>query len=213
MVAQAEYRSVWDVLNDMDTPDHALRKFTTDYFDVISGAWGSTSNHQAWPGGYLHHIVECLNIGYQLFDTLNHLRPLPFTLKDALQVLFLHDIEKVFNKSDVKTPLGTTWKEYLDVATERQEWFSNQLDYAGHPMVRQELNVKYLRREFRAAVILHLGIKLSEDQWAALEYIESEREDYTSAMRRMNELGAFCHCCDIISARLWHDKGAICSNW
>jgi len=40
------------------------------------------------------------------------------------------------------------------------------------------------------------------------QYVEGVPDsEYTPGERTMGELAAFCHCCDIISARLWHDKG------
>lgn len=57
-------------------------------------AQGSSFNHQAWPGGYLDHITEVMNIGVNLYGSLTTIRELPFSLSDALFILFLHDLEK-----------------------------------------------------------------------------------------------------------------------
>lgn len=47
------------------------------------------------------------------------------------------------------------------------------------------------------------GIIFSEEELNALKYIHGEGDDYCDE-RRMNELAAFCHSCDIISARCYH---------
>jgi len=57
---------------------------------------GSITKHQTWPGGYIHHLEETMNIGVHLYKELNALRKLPFTLSDVILVLFLHDLEKPF---------------------------------------------------------------------------------------------------------------------
>jgi hypothetical protein len=194
--AHVAYLYLWEFYDEIDDDQHRLEKLTQDYFDVMQKAPGSSHNHQAWQGGYLHHVMECLNIGAQLYNTLNQLRPLPFTRKDALVVMFLHDIEKPFKDSPTMvSPLGKSWNEYCEwaQATVLAPW--NSFDW------------KMVRRQFRKDIINRLGIELTKEQWAALEYVEGEREDYTPGKRLMNELCAFCHCIDVLSARLWHDKG------
>ncbi len=206
-----DYRIAYFKLSDLlaQLPDPKLREFATDYYEVLSKAPGSSHNHQAWEGGYLHHVTETMNIACQLFNTLNQLRPLPFKVENALVVMYLHDIEKPFKDNpDVLTPLGISWKQYCD-ETETKHWCdiedgsrkAQPLHYR-HPPI----NWKAVRRQFRTDIIVHLGIELMKEQWAALEYVEGEH-DYSPGKRSMNELGAFCHCCDILSARLWHDKG------
>lgn len=61
---------------------------------LFNTATGSNYNHQTWSGGYLDHVTEVMNIAIKYFKTLNEIRKLPFTLSDALLVLFLHDLEK-----------------------------------------------------------------------------------------------------------------------
>ena len=47
--------------------------------------------------------------------------------------------------------------------------------------------------------------ELSEQHLIALKYIHGEGDDYRKDKRVMNPLGAFCHCCDVISARIFFD--------
>ena len=68
------------------------------------------------------------------------------------------------------------------------------------------LNTKEERRNFRDVLIFAMGIELTEEQKNAILYVEGEH-DYSNTERRMNELAAFCHMCDIASARLWPNLG------
>jgi hypothetical protein len=72
---------------------------------IIGNAPGSTKNHQAWEGGYIDHITEVMNIAHWLYTSSP--RPLPFGLADALEVLFLHDLEKPWKFTNAYQPLGT----------------------------------------------------------------------------------------------------------
>lgn len=136
---------------------------------------GSSHNHQAWEGGYLNHVVETMNIAFWLYTTSP--RPLPFSLSDVLEVMFLHDLEK-------------PWK------------------HTKHHGEILSLTSKSERRSFRDGLISQYGIELSEEQKNALRYVEGIPDsEYVPGERIMGEMAAFCHCCDILSARLWHDKG------
>lgn len=74
---------------------------------LFDSSKGSAVKHQPWPGGYRDHITEVMNIGFFTYRALELMRPLPFSLSDALLGCFLHDIEKV-------------WKHTLD-ETDRAE--------------------------------------------------------------------------------------------
>ncbi len=135
-------------------------------------AAGSSSKHQAWWGGYLDHVAEVMNLAVVLYDTLSSTgRLVPFTLSDALLVLFLHDLEKGF--------------------------LYNGEDRA--PISKAE------RKAMREDIMRQFDIELTESQANALCYVEGEGDDYDPERRMMNELAAFCHSCDVLSARLWHD--------
>jgi len=132
-------------------------------------AWGSSNNHQAWPGGYLDHVTEVMNIAITLHASLSTMRPLPIKLSDALLVLFLHDLEK-------------PWKKEMKFQTKSD------------------------RHGFRLTKIGEYGIVLNLEQLNALTYVEGENDSYRNDRRVMNELAAFCHLCDMTSARIWHDQ-------
>ena len=63
---------------------------------------------------------------------------------------------------------------------------------------------KLEKRRFRATKIAEYGIELTPAQENALRYVEGEGDEYRPDARVMNELAAFCHMCDVASARIWH---------
>jgi hypothetical protein len=71
-----------------------LLKIMDDNRRIFDKAKGSMHKHQAWEGGYLQHVADCMTIA-QLF--FNHSPwELPFSWSSVVLVLFLHDIEKPF---------------------------------------------------------------------------------------------------------------------
>jgi hypothetical protein len=184
-------------------------------FMRIMDAPGSSKNHQAWQGGYIDHVAETMNIACQMYWTFERLgRDLPFLISDALVVMFLHDLEK-------------PWKHFLPLNKDEclcghknhdhcriNAWSDAACNYCtGVPrncnMFRHvELKTKEDRKAFRDGMIEEYGILLSDDQKNALKYVEGIPDsEYKPGDRIMGELAAFCHCCDILSARLWYDWG------
>jgi hypothetical protein len=138
---------------------------------------GSTHNHQAWKGGYLDHVAEVMKLAIAFYDAFVVLgRPLPFTPADALVVLFLHDAEK-------------PWRI-----------IEHEGGYA-HGFPKDQADV------FRERLLQEYGIwgTLTAAQRDALLYVEGEKDRYTPDQRNMSELAAFCHLCDVTSARIFHD--------
>lgn len=72
---------------------------------------GSISKHQAWKGGYLDHILEAMNIGLLLYNTLNSKRRLPFTLSEVLFCIYIHDLDKVLRHASKRKSSIHTSKE------------------------------------------------------------------------------------------------------
>lgn len=150
-----------------------------DYRELFETTYGSTHNHQTWPGGYIDHVTDCLNYACLLFAALEQTgRPLPFTLSDALLILFLHDLEKPFR---------------ILVNAEGQA--SN----------KPGLDTKQAYEDFRLQKLAEYHIKLTPAQQNGLKYVEGEYKDYSSQHRVMNELAAFCHMVDTWSARGAYD--------
>lgn len=165
----------------------AYERIIADNTVAFVEAFGSSHNHQAWKGGYLDHVVETMNIACQLYQTLNAARKLPFQLHEALEVMFLHDLEKPFKDGKLLI-------------------FNNPANGTHMQIEATKAN----RKALRADLIDKYGIQITTDQRNALEYVEGVPDSkYTPGERTMGELAAFCHCCDILSARLWHDKGHV----
>lgn len=70
--------------------------FIAAFVDLFNTSRGTTVKHQPWPGGYRDHITEVMEIALVTYRALEKIRPLPFSLSDALLCCFLHDIEKVW---------------------------------------------------------------------------------------------------------------------
>lgn len=159
-------------------------KLRADFLTQFDAIPGSSHNHQTWQGGYRDHLEEVMNTACVLYNSLNTLRSLNFTLSQALFVLFLHDVDKL--------------QRYEVVAGEvmkKQDYEKGLIQHT-----KQLLEKKY-------------SYVLSPEEANALEYVHGEGADYSSKRRVMNELAAFVHCCDIISARIWFDQGRDDRYW
>jgi hypothetical protein len=162
-----------------------IAKLVERYRNLFEEKPGSSHNHQAWKGGYSDHITEVGNIAHLLFGILNEIRPLPFTLGDAMLCLFLHDIEKPFK--------------------EEPEW-DPPADMYLQPLYK-DMREKDVRK---VHILGKLGFKFEDEDGKrlanAIFFAEGEILEYSNKHRCMNELAAFVHMCDIASARLWHDR-------
>ncbi len=176
------YLSIDELIARIDEPNRAgCARIVADHGALFRKVWGSTNNHQAWPGGYLDHVVEIMNIAVVLHDRLASIRPLPFSLSDLLLVVFLHDLEK-------------PWKY--------------ELGPDGALRHRAEMATKADHQRFRIARLTEYGVTLTPAQENGLQYAEGELGDYTNQRRVMGPLAAVAHMCDVASARLWFDHPA-----
>jgi hypothetical protein len=183
---------LFDLMEDSETYERILFESK----GIIAEAPGSSHNHQAWPGGYMDHVLEVMNIACQQYQWMSRARKLPFTRSQALQVLFLHDIEKPWKYSEPGTIHVGDAGIFLPEEDQTFNWRA------------LPTGTKEERKAFRAAVIKHYNVQLTPEQENALEYVEGVPDSkYTPGERTMGELAAFVHCCDILSARLWYDKG------
>jgi hypothetical protein len=172
----APYLSFGELLQRMDQPFRStFQQLIAGYDDLFRSARGSSHNHQAWIGGYADHVQEVLNIAVVLYDTLGQLRPLPFSLSDALVVLFVHDLEKPWAYEEA----GGAW--------------------------RRRVGFKENAHDFRLAKLTEAGVTLPAELERAVFFVEGEGSHYNNRTRSMSPLAAFCHMCDVASARLWHD--------
>lgn len=176
---QSRYFSIEELIDMIDSPHReACKRILQDNRLLFQRVQGSKHNHQAWAGGYFDHVQEIMNIARELYYVMNALRPLPFSLSDALLVVFLHDIEK-------------PWKYALNV--------DGRLDEI------EVLRSKEAQHQFRAKKLKEYGIVLTPDQQNGLRYVEGELSDYSGWERKMGPLAALCHLADVASARIWFD--------
>lgn len=157
----------------------ACRRIYADHKEGFEAAPGSRHNHQYWPGGYIDHVTDAMNIGLHVYDSYNNLRPLPFSASDVLLIVYLHDLEKPF-----------VYKMQND----------------GSVDINPELTEKAAREAFKRDFIDQYGIELSPLQDNALEFVEGIRDHkYKNTSRVMGELAVVCHIADLTSARLWYN--------
>lgn len=154
------------------------RALWNDLMEHIPKAPGSGKSHQAWDYGYRDHIQEVMNLAYILYERLDGERKLDFTLGSAALVLFLHDCEKPFKRA-------------TDEQLQNFPWITERPGKSDKTFQRQ--------------LIEHYGFDLTDEEWNGLKYVEGENEDYINGERVQGPLAAFCHVCDTISARIWHD--------
>jgi hypothetical protein len=172
------YRTMEELLDFVDRPaNRKLSEIYTKYRSQMYTAQGSQHNHQAWDGGYIDHVTDTMNIARLLFVTMNDKRKLEFTLSDALIVLFFHDIEKAF-PSDIT--------KHVDAGCAR-------------PKAKNKVRYCFLHEH-------KVWDLLSNDQKNAIDHAEGEGSSYTNEHRAMGPLAAFCHICDVTSARIWFDR-------
>lgn len=155
----------------------ACKRFLEANEELLATAAGSTGNHQSWPGGYLGHIEEVLKLAIVFYKAITEFRELPFSLGDAMFVLFLHDIEK-------------PWR------------------IVGEPGSYRSAFPKSESHAFQMSKLAEYGFDklMDEEMNNALKYVEGEKDDYTQGQRVMNEMAAFCHLCDVTSARIFYDQ-------
>lgn len=170
------YLSFEQLMLRVDEPYRsAFRRLLAEHGGLFRSARGSSHNHQAWPGGYADHVREAMNIAVVLYEALSPLRPVPFSLSDALVVMFVHDLEKPWAYELV----GGAW--------------------------RRREGLKENAHAFRLDRLAEAGVSLPEELERAVSFVEGEGGKYSNTERGMSPLAAFCHMCDVASARLWHD--------
>lgn len=173
------YYSLEALIDRIDEPHRTVcRRILSDHERLFCVVQGSRHNHQAWPGGYIDHVREVMNFAVALFWLMSWIRPLPFSLSDALLVLFLHDLEK-------------PWKY--------------EIIEGGEVRYKEEMSTKGAARMFREEMLSRYGLVLTDAQRNGLTCVEGEFGDYSGSRRVMGPLAAFAHMCDVVSARIWYD--------
>lgn len=138
-----EYLPISALVAKIEGPSgNGCKQILNDHYELFAQAPGSSGNHQAWPGGYLDHVTEIMNIGLVLYQTMNQIRPLPFSESDVLLITFLHDLEKPFKYT---------------------------YDESGALVKNPELIDKAASEQFKLQLLTKYGIELSSVQKNALE--------------------------------------------
>lgn len=159
--------------------DDKAKEFLEANEAAVVYAPGSGGNHQDWLGGYADHLDEVLGFARLYYDAFTYKtdRSLDFTLQEAMQVLFLHDVEKI-------------WKRLPD-------------GFPAEPLYAYKVNEP---EELRLQLASDLGWTLNDEQQNALTYIHGEGNDYSKKHRTARPLAAFCHICDYTSARIFPEE-------
>jgi hypothetical protein len=111
------YLSLDELIGFINRPTREeIRRVLHENRPAFEKAQGSRYNHQAWPGGYIDHVTETMNLARVFYQALNEHRGLPFSLSDALIALFFHDIEKPFRHEYVPG-------DFAGSKDDRKAWF------------------------------------------------------------------------------------------
>lgn len=99
------------------TGDNApkLQKILDEHHATFAMARGSQHNHQAWEGGYLQHVADCMSIARMMLNAVTASWPVPFSWSSVVLVLFLHDIEKPFMQEAEEANPGRPWLEGIRI--------------------------------------------------------------------------------------------------
>ena len=99
-----EIRQITELLQLIDEPNRsACYKLFKDNKIRFYKSPGSLTKHQAWEGGYIHHLEEAMSFAIAQYKLMDDFRKQEFSLSDLLLVLFLHDLEKPWRYVDPKT--------------------------------------------------------------------------------------------------------------
>ena len=171
-----DYLPIEQLIDLIDEPNRAIcHTILRDNRALFERSWGSRHNHQAWDGGYIDHVTDCMNKArHQYAFDKAFGRPMSFTLSNVQLVLYLHDKEK-------------PWRREMDLDSETGT------------------ATKIERQIFRERKFIEYGLILSDDEINGLTYVEGEIIAHSPNERMMVPLASFCHAIDNCSARRDYD--------
>lgn len=133
--ALAQHRSVEEFIAALEPLPRAqaLADYHKANLQRFDAAKGSGSKHQAWPGGYRHHLTQMLNMAYRISGDLFSLYGShPFHWESVVLAVYFHDIEK-------------TWKHVpdrlkIDPLPDKMHHLAHELPALGIQLTDEELN-------------------------------------------------------------------------
>lgn len=174
-------RTVEDVLQDIPGErGEKIRKFHQEHLKFFDQAAGSGRNHQAWEGGYRHHLEQFFTVARGVYVMMSDYLPklgreAPW--ESVVVVGYFHDIEKMYKYSQLNCAGGFNSALF------------DKMNY-----LKFVLNARW-------------GIELTEAELNAIHYVHGEGADYRPNERVMTRLCAICHMADVASARILYDVG------
>lgn len=109
-----KYQKLGYFLNKIEEPNASrCKKLFEDFKERFEASPGSLRKHQAWKGGYIHHIEETMNLGFLIYEEMNKFRKLSFSFSDVVLVLFLHDLEKPFRYVPTKKEFNDDIEKHI----------------------------------------------------------------------------------------------------
>jgi hypothetical protein len=166
------------------------------FIEKYPKAKGSSHNHQAYDFGYYVHICDIFSYANKLYPILSGFSHPPQTATPTTRIvprvyrtqkrsILIDGVEKLFSIEDVILVLFLH-----DI--EKPVKYSGEVISENDELIKEK-------------IINQFQIKLSEEQKMAIKYIHGEGNDYKKDKRVMSPLCAFCHCCDVISARIFYE--------
>jgi hypothetical protein len=164
----------------------AIQKFHDDHLDDILANPGSGHNHQNWYGGYCDHIVQCLTLAEQQYKMLCKFHSAKFGNERKFA-----SYTPPFTLASAALVLYFHDVEKIPKYTRTPHMFNDALKY------NQEIWYYGVLPEW-------YGIIFMPNEQNALKYVHGEH-DHSKTERKAKPLAAFCHCCDMMSSRMFHD--------
>lgn len=159
-----------------DTHRKPITEFIRCNARLLQSAYATPSGRWTRIGGWWDRTVEGMNVAVALYPILDARRPHPFSLSDALVVLFMRDVEKPWELEDID----------------------------GKKMHRINMMTKDEQHIFRMDIAKRWGIPLSSDQLQAIQYSNDDHCDYTPQGVE-TRLAVFAYLCDYWCAEGWPD--------
>ncbi len=165
----------------------SVQKFHENHREEILYAKGSGHKHQYWKGGYHDHICQCLFLAGSHYDLMSHYGVTGLNRKSSefpfVPPFRLQSAALVLYFHDIEKIF---------------KYGGNERSYEPELLVDNNIwHYGILPEKY--------GIYFSKDEFNALKYIHGEGAAHDEIIRAQTPLAAFCHCIDVMSARIFFD--------